>query len=188
MTPLPAPPATVTVHSTAAGVDAQVTADSSNQQTQVVIVANIETGMAYVPEAVIQFVLKVGTHILCLSSYLAPRAASETRVHMGFCLQSYSGAGSCYAAKVLSISAVLSRVQMLWSACWLCCCAFSSCYCFWLLFLQVFAPFMYSAVLKVLHSTFDDPTQALPQRLTKHHELYDMLRQRCQDYLDGHPQ
>eukprot|EP00878_Enallax_costatus_P030129 GHUV01032781.1.p1 GENE.GHUV01032781.1~~GHUV01032781.1.p1 ORF type:complete len:117 (+),score=42.31 GHUV01032781.1:782-1132(+) len=109
MKPLAAPPAAATVRSSSSTGDAQVVAESSSQHTEVVIVANIETGMAYVPEAIIQFVLRV------------------------------------------------------------------------------FAPFMYSAVLKVLHSTFDDPTQALPQRLVQHHELYDLLRQRCQDYLDGHP-
>lgn len=107
MTPAAAPAATVTVKTT--GSEAHVTADSCTQQTKVVIVANIETGMGNVPEAIIQFVLRV------------------------------------------------------------------------------FAPFMYSTVLKVLHNTFDDPSQALPQRLLEHHELYDMVRQRCQDFLDGHP-
>jgi hypothetical protein len=54
--------------------------------------------------------------------------------------------------------------------------------------LQVFAPFMYKTVLHVLHTSFDDPTAPLPQRLAQHHELYDEMRQRCQDFLDGHPQ
>jgi hypothetical protein len=47
---------------------------------------------------------------------------------------------------------------------------------------------MYNTVMKVLHSSFDDPSAPLPQRLAQHHELYDLLRQRCQDFLDGHPQ
>eukprot|EP00879_Flechtneria_rotunda_P005552 GHRR01005845.1.p2 GENE.GHRR01005845.1~~GHRR01005845.1.p2 ORF type:complete len:215 (+),score=93.26 GHRR01005845.1:1005-1649(+) len=83
--------------------------DGNTQQTQVVVVANIETSMAYVPEAIIQFVLRV------------------------------------------------------------------------------FAPFMYSAVVKVLTSTFGNPSEALPKRVAEHHKLYDQMRQRCQDYLDGHP-
>jgi len=53
---------------------------------------------------------------------------------------------------------------------------------------QVFAPFMYKTVLNVLHKSFDDPSEPLPQRLQQHHELYDEMKQRCQDYLDGHPQ
>ena len=54
--------------------------------------------------------------------------------------------------------------------------------------LQVFAPFMYKTVLHVLHTSFDDPSAPLPQRMAQHHELYDEMRQRCQDFLDGHPQ
>lgn len=57
-----------------------------------------------------------------------------------------------------------------------------------LLLLQVFAPFMFKTVLGVLHSSFDDPSAPLPQRMAQHHELYDDMRQRCQDWLDGHPQ
>lgn len=53
---------------------------------------------------------------------------------------------------------------------------------------QVFAPFMYKTVLHVLHTSFDDPSAPLPQRLAQHHELYDELKERCQDFLDGHPQ
>lgn len=54
--------------------------------------------------------------------------------------------------------------------------------------LKVFAPFMYKTVLHVLHTSFDDPTAPLPQRLAQHQELYAEMRQRCQDFLDGHPQ
>jgi hypothetical protein len=46
---------------------------------------------------------------------------------------------------------------------------------------------MYSQVLSVLHKSFDNPEDPLPQRLAQHHELYDTMRQRCQDFLDGHP-
>jgi hypothetical protein len=56
------------------------------------------------------------------------------------------------------------------------------------LLLQVFAPFMFKTVLGVLHSSFDDPSAPLPQRMAQHHDLYDDMRQRCQDWLDGHPQ
>lgn len=42
-------------------------------------------------------------------------------------------------------------------------------------------------VQQVLHNSFDDPAQPLPQRMVAHHSLYDMLRQRCADFLDGHP-
>eukprot|EP00878_Enallax_costatus_P032022 GHUV01035111.1.p1 GENE.GHUV01035111.1~~GHUV01035111.1.p1 ORF type:complete len:182 (+),score=31.75 GHUV01035111.1:438-983(+) len=59
MKPLAAPPAAATVRSSSSTGDAQVVAESSSQHTEVVIVANIETGMAYVPEAIIQFVLRV---------------------------------------------------------------------------------------------------------------------------------
>lgn len=59
MKPIAAPPATVTCQSKSSSNDTQITADSSNQNTEVVIVANIETSMAYVPEAIIQFVLRV---------------------------------------------------------------------------------------------------------------------------------
>lgn len=53
---------------------------------------------------------------------------------------------------------------------------------------QVFAPFMFKMVLHVLHTSFDDPAAPLPQRLAQHHELYNEMRQRCRDFLDGHPQ
>jgi hypothetical protein len=53
--------------------------------------------------------------------------------------------------------------------------------------LQVFAPFMYRTVLKVLHNNFSDPQDALPQRMAAHHELYDMMRRRCEDFLAGQP-
>lgn len=36
--------------------------------------------------------------------------------------------------------------------------------------------------------SFDDPSAPLPQRLLQHHALYGVMRQRCQDFLDGHPQ
>lgn len=47
---------------------------------------------------------------------------------------------------------------------------------------------MFKTVLHVLHTSFDDPAAPLPQRLAQHHELYDEMRQRCRDFLDGHPQ
>lgn len=56
-----------------------------------------------------------------------------------------------------------------------------------MLFEQVFAPFMYKTVLNVLHKSFDDPSEPLPQRMAQHHELYDQMKERCQAYLDGHP-
>lgn len=51
---------------------------------------------------------------------------------------------------------------------------------------QVFAPFFYSTVLKVLASAFK-PGDPLPQRIAGHHELYDMIMKRCADFLAGHP-
>eukprot|EP00775_Hariotina_reticulata_P008307 gene8307-8492_t len=53
--------------------------------------------------------------------------------------------------------------------------------------LKVFAPFMYSTVVKVLRHNFSDPQDALPQRMAAHHELYDMMRRRCEDFLAGQP-
>jgi hypothetical protein len=47
---------------------------------------------------------------------------------------------------------------------------------------------MYRTVLGVLHASFDNPNDPLPRRLVQHHELYDTVRQRCADFLDGHPQ
>jgi hypothetical protein len=52
---------------------------------------------------------------------------------------------------------------------------------------QVFAPFFYSTVLKVLASAFK-PSDPLPERMAAHHELYDMIMQRCASFLDGHPE
>jgi hypothetical protein len=52
---------------------------------------------------------------------------------------------------------------------------------------QVFAPFFYSTVLKVLASAFK-PSDPLPERMAAHHELYDMIMQRCANFLHGHPE
>ncbi|KAF8061318.1 hypothetical protein HT031_004409 [Scenedesmus sp. PABB004] len=53
--------------------------------------------------------------------------------------------------------------------------------------LRVFAPFMYSTVLKTLHASFDDPAAPLPRRMAENAELYAMIMARCEHFLQGHP-
>jgi predicted Na+-dependent transporter len=67
-----------------------------------------------------------------------------------------------------------------------CCCLPLLSVCFFIVS-QVFAPFFYSTVLKVLASAFK-PSDPLPERMAAHHELYDMIMQRCANFLDGHPE
>eukprot|EP00882_Tetradesmus_deserticola_P012675 GHRQ01013432.1.p1 GENE.GHRQ01013432.1~~GHRQ01013432.1.p1 ORF type:complete len:362 (+),score=121.86 GHRQ01013432.1:773-1858(+) len=51
--------------------------------------------------------------------------------------------------------------------------------------LKVFAPFFFNTALKVLASAFK-PGDPLPERMAARHQLYDMIMQRCTDFLDGH--
>jgi hypothetical protein len=50
----------------------------------------------------------------------------------------------------------------------------------------VFAPFFFSAVLKVIEGAFHDPADPLPSRVAGRPELYDVMRTRVAHFLEGH--
>jgi hypothetical protein len=52
---------------------------------------------------------------------------------------------------------------------------------------QVFAPFFFSAVTKVVNTSFLDPSAPLMQRIGERPELYGEMLQRVAHFLEGHP-
>jgi hypothetical protein len=52
---------------------------------------------------------------------------------------------------------------------------------------QVFAPFFYTAVQKVVSSSFSDPAAPLPARIASRPELYGKMGERVDHFLEGHP-
>jgi hypothetical protein len=163
MTMVPVAPAAAA----AAAAAVTVAADGSTveggseqqQQTQVCVVANIETE-THVPEAIISFVLKVSPAAAAALPFACfevcqPVCECHSRRPCRPC-QAHPDA-KCPAAAAAAIAVV-----------------------------QVFAPFFYSTVLKVLASAFK-PSDPLPERMAAHHELYDMIMTRCADFLAGHP-
>ncbi|KIY94769.1 hypothetical protein MNEG_13193, partial [Monoraphidium neglectum] len=53
--------------------------------------------------------------------------------------------------------------------------------------LMVFAPFFFSAVTKVVNTSFLDPSAPLMQRIGERPELYGEMLQRVAHFLEGHP-
>lgn len=52
--------------------------------------------------------------------------------------------------------------------------------------LKVFAPFFFSAVVKVVESAFDEPDGPLPSRIAQRPELYSVMRERVEHFFAGH--
>jgi hypothetical protein len=52
---------------------------------------------------------------------------------------------------------------------------------------QVFAPFFFTAVKKLIASAFVDPSEPLPARIAAHPELYAVMAERVAHFLAGHP-
>jgi hypothetical protein len=167
MTLVPVEPKTAAAVTVAAGGSSVQAAagGSEQQQTQVCIVANIETE-THVPEAIISFVLKVSKqHSSSSSRMLLPGVKGMSFVEL--LIPSFS-------------IDIAHRVDVSQAA------ELDVCFATAAVCLQVFAPFFYSTVLKVLASAFK-PSDPLPERMAAHHELYDMIMQRCTDFLAGHP-
>lgn len=50
----------------------------------------------------------------------------------------------------------------------------------------MFAPFFFTAVVKVINHSFDDPQAPLPSRIAERPELYGVMAERVKHFLAGH--